>query len=137
MSPERLRRFFNKAEGGYRISKEVRDRCVFARQDVTRDPPFSKLDLVVCRNLLIYLNQATQRKVLGILHYALRPNGVLMLGGSESIGSRAELFATFAKKYQLYRKKGDGDVPRWNRYPGGAAGRRPYRPSRSAPKAPG
>ena len=111
VSPQRLRRFFNKSEGGYRISKEVRDRCVFARQDVTRDPPFSKLDLVICRNLLIYLNQATQRKVLGILHYALRPNGVLMLGGSESIGSRAELFAAFAKKSQLYRKKGDGSRP--------------------------
>ena len=111
VSPERLRRFFTRSEGGYRISKDVRDRCVFARQDVTRDPPFSKLDLVVCRNLLIYLNQATQRKVLGILHYALRPSGVLMLGGSESVGSRAELFATFAKKFQLYRKKGDGGSP--------------------------
>jgi len=111
VSSERLRRFFTKAEGGYRISKEVRDRCVFARQDVTRDPPFSKLDLVVCRNLLIYLNQATQRKVLGIFHYALRPHGVLMLGGSESVGSRAELFAIFAKKFQLYRKRGDGDRP--------------------------
>jgi len=111
VSPQRLRRFFSKSEGGYRISKEVRDRCVFARQDVTRDPPFSRLDLIVCRNLLIYLNQATQRKVLGIFHYALRPNGVLMLGGAESIGSRADLFATFAKKFQLYRKKGDGHRP--------------------------
>ena len=111
VSPERLRRFFTKSEGGYRISKEVRDHCVFAHQDVTRDPPFSKLDLIVCRNLLIYLNQATQRTVLGVFHYALRSDGVLMLGGSESIGSRAELFATFAKKFQLYRKKGDGDRP--------------------------
>jgi two-component system CheB/CheR fusion protein len=111
VSPQRLRRFFTRSGGGYRISKEVRDHCVFARQDVTRDPPFSKLDLIVCRNLLIYLNQATQRKVLGIFHYALRPSGVLMLGGSESIGSRADLFATFAKKAQLYRKKGDGNRP--------------------------
>jgi two-component system CheB/CheR fusion protein len=108
VSAERLRRFFSRFDGGYRISKEVRERCVFARQDVTRDPPFSRLDLVVCRNVLIYLNQATQRKVLGIFHYALNPDGLLMLGGSETIGARADLFTLFAKKFQLYQKKIEG-----------------------------
>jgi len=108
VSSDRLRRFFSRFDGGYRINKEVRERCVFARQDVTRDPPFSRLDLVVCRNLLIYLDQAAQRKVLGVFHYALKVNGLLMLGGSETTGSRADLFTLFAKKFQLYRKKLDG-----------------------------
>lgn len=109
VSADRLRRFFSRFDGGYRISKDVRERCVFARQDLTRDPPFSKLDLIVCRNVLIYLNQATQRKVLGVFHYALNPQGLLMLGGSESIGARADLFTLFAKKFQVYQKKVEGD----------------------------
>ena len=107
VSPERLRRFFTIFDGGYRINKDVRDRCIFARQDLTRDPPFSKLDLVVCRNLLIYLNQETQKKVLDVLHYALRAHGVLMLGRSESIGAKADLFTIIDKKAQLYSKKVD------------------------------
>ncbi|MES1205764.1 MAG: CheR family methyltransferase, partial [Pseudomonadota bacterium] len=109
ISAQRLRRFFSKVEGGYRINKDVRDRCVFARQDVTRDPPFSKLDLIVCRNLLIYLNQATQRRVLRLFHYALRFGGVMMLGASETIGSQTELFTPMAKRFQIYSKKVDGD----------------------------
>src|SRR5205085_5591953 len=112
VSPERLRRFFTTFDGGYRINKDVRDRCVFARQDVTRDPPFSKLDLIVCRNLLIYLNQATQRRVLGVFHYALRPEGILMLGRSENIGTQADLFGIVDKRYQLYGKKKLGTLHR-------------------------
>jgi two-component system, chemotaxis family, CheB/CheR fusion protein len=111
VSPARLRRFFTKFDGGFRINKDIRDRCVFARQDVTRDPPFSKLDLIVCRNLLIYLNQPTQRKVLGVFHYALRTEGVLMLGRSESIGSQADMFSVLDKKFQLYGKKVTGGRP--------------------------
>jgi two-component system, chemotaxis family, CheB/CheR fusion protein len=111
VSRERLRRFFTKFDGGYRINKEIRDRCVFAQQDVTRDPPFSKQDLIVCRNLLIYLNQPVQRKVLGVFHYALRPEGVLMLGRSETVGSQAELFSAIDKKFQLYGKKLTGGRP--------------------------
>jgi two-component system CheB/CheR fusion protein len=122
VSPARLRRFFIPFEGGHRINKAVRDRCVFARQDVTRDPPFSKLDLIVCRNLLIYLNQPTQRKVIGVFHYALRPDGVLMLGRSETIGPLTDLFAVSDKKFQLYGKKaGRGhpvmDFPRTQQLP--------------------
>ncbi len=110
VSPERLHRFFTRFDGGYRINKDVRDRCVFARQDVTRDPPFSKLDLIVCRNLLIYLNQATQRRVLSVFHYALRPEGILMLGRSENIGALADLFGIVDKRYQLYGKKKVGSA---------------------------
>ena len=111
VSPERLRRFFTRFDGGYRLNKDVRDRCVFARQDVTRDPPFSNQDLIVCRNLLIYLNQPVQRKVLGMFHYALRPEGVLMLGRSEAVGSQADLFSVIDKKFQLYGKKLTGGRP--------------------------
>jgi two-component system CheB/CheR fusion protein len=105
VGPERLRRFFIKVDGGYRIIKAVRERCVFARQDITRDPPFSKLHLVVCRNLLIYLEQTLQQKVIEVFHYALRPNGFLMLGRSETIGSNADLFNLTDKRFKLYRRK--------------------------------
>src|SRR5205085_879029 len=69
VSPERLRRFFNEVDGGYRISKAVRDIVIFARQDLTRDPPFSKLDLIVCRNVLIYLGPLLQQKLMSVFHY--------------------------------------------------------------------
>ncbi|HYE01913.1 MAG TPA: chemotaxis protein CheB [Phycisphaerales bacterium] len=105
VSPERLRRFFVRLEGGYQISKPIRERCVFARQDLTRDPPFSKLDLIVCRNVLIYLGQPLQQRIISIFHYALRPTGFLMLGGSETTGPHGELFAVVDKKHRIYRKK--------------------------------
>ena len=76
------------------IAKGIRDLCIFARQDVTRDPPFSRLDLVSCRNLLIYLDAAAQRRVMQVFHYALRPQGFLMLGPSESVGQASDLFET-------------------------------------------
>ncbi len=80
VSPERLERFFTKEDSHYRIARGLRDLCIFSRQDVTRDPPFSRLDLVSCRNLLIYLDAAAQRRVMQVFHYALRPTGFLMLG---------------------------------------------------------
>lgn len=106
VSLERLRRFFAKVEGHYRISKYIRDLCVFAKQDVTRDPPFSKLDLISCRNLLIYLGPALQKRVLPIFHYTLNPGGFLMLGVSESIGSFSNLFERVDQKYKIYSKTG-------------------------------
>src|SRR5215212_2999180 len=93
ISPEHLRRYFVKADGGYRVTKSIRDCCVFARQDLTRDPPFSRLDLISCRNVMIYLGTSLQRKVMAIFHYALRPHGYLLLGSSETIGNFAELFS--------------------------------------------
>src|SRR5207253_8572094 len=86
VSADRLRRFFVKTDGRYRVIKTIRDVCVFASQDVTRDPPFSKLDLVSCCNVLIYLSAALQERVIPVLHYALKPTGFLKLGPSESIG---------------------------------------------------
>ena len=92
VSPERLQRFFVKLDDHYQISKTIRDLCVFARHDVTRDPPFSRLGLVSCRNLLIYLDQTMQRQIIPLFHYSLNPNGFLVLGAAESIGTSSELF---------------------------------------------
>ena len=86
-------------------AKALRDMCVFARQDLTRDPPFSHLDLICCRNVLIYMDSALQRKLLSMFHYALKPQGVLVLGHAESIGYHSELFTLMNKKHKIYRKK--------------------------------
>ncbi len=108
---ELLRRYFIKVDGGYRVSTEVRERCVFARQDITRDPPFSKLDLVMCRNVLIYLSQAAQRKVTEVFHYALLPHGILTLGRSETIGPLPELFSVIDGRWKIYRRKSSSMQP--------------------------
>ena len=105
VSPERLRRFFTKGDGTYRVSKALRDCCVFARQNLTRDPPFSRLDLISCRNVMIYLGSVLQRKVMSIFHYALVPNGYLLLGSSETIGSYGDLFAIADRRHKIYRRK--------------------------------
>jgi two-component system CheB/CheR fusion protein len=105
VSPERLKRFFGRPEGGYQINKSTREMCIFAEQNVAKDPPFSNLDLISCRNLLIYLGPVLQRRVIPILHYALKPNGYLMLGSSESLGGFAEYFTPVDQKSNIYRKK--------------------------------
>jgi two-component system CheB/CheR fusion protein len=102
VSSERLARFFVKQNGHYRIAKSIRDLCVFARHDITRDPPFSRLDLVSCRNLLIYLDASAQRRVMGSFHYALYPKGFLLLGPSETVGSASHLFAVTDQHHRLY-----------------------------------
>jgi two-component system, chemotaxis family, CheB/CheR fusion protein len=105
ISPERLRRFFTKVDEGYRVSKGVRDLCVFAKQNLAADPPFSRMNLVACRNLLIYLGSDLQRKIMPILHYALRPSGFLFLGNAESVAGFPEFFAPVDKKHKIYVKK--------------------------------
>ena len=105
ISPERLRRFFVKTEQGYQVSKPVRELCVFARQNLIKDPPFSRMDLISCRNLMIYLGPVLQKKVIPILHYALNPSGYLMLGRSESIGEFVSLFSLVDKNSRIYSKK--------------------------------
>ncbi|HEX2642107.1 MAG TPA: CheR family methyltransferase, partial [Thermoanaerobaculia bacterium] len=105
VSPERLRRFFAEVDGSYRISKTIRDMCVFARHNVLTDPPFSQMDLISCRNLLIYLEPSLQQKVVPLLHYALKPAGFLLLGGSETIGSYRDLFEVADAKQKSYLKK--------------------------------
>ncbi|MEH2121123.1 CheR family methyltransferase [Nostoc sp.] len=106
VSPDRRRRFFNTLENGkYQISKTVRDLCVFARQDLGSDPPFSNLDLISCRNVLIYLDETLQKRILPIFHYSLKPTGFLLLGTSESIGKHSDLFTVIDKKHKIYAKK--------------------------------
>jgi two-component system CheB/CheR fusion protein len=105
ISPERLRRFFVEEEGGYRVSKMLRDMVVFARQNLISDPPFSRMDLISCRNLLIYLEPSLQKKAIPTFHYALKPGGVLFLGASESIGGFTDLFDPKDKKQKIYAKK--------------------------------
>jgi two-component system, chemotaxis family, CheB/CheR fusion protein len=109
ISPDRLKRFFLKTENGYRIAKAIRDLCVFAPHNVLKDPPFSRLDLISCCNLMIYLNTALQKKILATFHYALNPGGYLVLGKSETIGTSAQLFSAVEKKYKVFaRKKSTG-----------------------------
>jgi two-component system CheB/CheR fusion protein len=105
VSPERLRRFFTKTDGRYQVSKSIREMVIFARQNVAMDPPFSNLDLITCRNVLIYLGPILQRKVLPLFHHALRPTGYLMLGSSETVGGSADLFRIVDKKHRIYSKK--------------------------------
>jgi two-component system CheB/CheR fusion protein len=104
VSPERLRRFFVQDEYGYRVGKEIRETVVFAPQNVTMDPPFTKLDLLICRNLLIYLDRGMQKKLIPLFHYSLNSGGVLFLGSAETIGAFTDLFAPLAGKARFYRR---------------------------------
>jgi len=106
VSEERLRRFFVQEERGYRVCKEIREMVIFAPQNLVMDPPFTKLALVSCRNLLIYLTPELQKKLLPLFHYSLNPEGFLLLGSAETIGSSTEMFTPLAGKLRLYRRLG-------------------------------
>ena len=103
VTPERLRRFFTKDDAGYKVKKDIRDLVVFAVQNVIKDPPFTRLDLLSCRNLMIYLETELQNRLIPNFHYALRPKGVLFLSTSESITSRPDLFTSLDRKWKFYR----------------------------------
>ena len=111
ISAARMRHFFIRADGGYQITKSVREMCVFARQDLTRDPPYSRLDLAACRNVLIYMEPMLQKRVMRVLHYALKPHGFLILGKSESISGFSDLFTPVGRKHKIYSKKSSGTRP--------------------------
>jgi two-component system, chemotaxis family, CheB/CheR fusion protein len=108
VSPERLQRFFTRQDRGYRVSRELRDMIVFTDHDLLADPPFSRIDLVSCRNLLIYLQPEEQRRVLSQFHFALREGGYLFLGVSETIGQLAEFFEPVASVLRIFRRIGYG-----------------------------
>ncbi len=112
VSPERLKRFFVKVGDSYQIGKPVRDRCVFARHDLGRDPPFSRLDLISCRNVLIYMSTALQGRVLSLFHYALKPAGFLLLGKSETPGSTGRLFVQDDHRCKIYSRNPAAAVAR-------------------------
>jgi len=105
VSPERLRRYFIQEENGYRVGKEVREMVTFATQNVIMDPPFTKLDILVCRNLLIYLEPELQKKLLALFHYSLNPGGVMFLGSAETVGSFTDLFAPLHAKSRIFRRR--------------------------------
>ena len=105
VSPERLRRFFRRTTGGYRVSESIRETVLFAPHSLLKDPPFAHLDLVTCRNLLIYLQRGLQQRVLELFHYALEPGGVLFLGTSETADAAAELFRAESKEARIYRRR--------------------------------
>lgn len=105
VSPARLRRFFVEEEGGYRVAKPLREMVVFARQNLISDPPFSHIDLISCRNLLIYLEPSLQQKAIPTFHYALNPEGFLFLGASESIAGFTNLFEPVDRKHKIFARK--------------------------------
>ncbi len=106
VTPERLDRYFVSEAGGYRVSKEIREMVIFAPQNVLSDPPFTKLDILACRNLLIYLGAELQKKLLPLFHYSLNPGGILFLGSAESIGGCTDLFAPLDAKSRVYQRIG-------------------------------
>ncbi len=106
VSPERLNRFFIKKAAGWKINEEIRQMIVFALQDLIKDPPFTKLDMVSCRNVLIYFDTMLQKKVLPIFHYSLKPGGILFLGSSETIGDHSDMFSLVDRKWRIFKAKG-------------------------------
>ena len=104
VSPERLERFFVLENGKYRITKEIREMMIFAQQDMVMDPPFTKLDILICRNLLIYLEGELQKKLMPLFHYSLKPGGLLFLGSAETVGNFTNLFGAEDDKFRIYRR---------------------------------
>jgi two-component system CheB/CheR fusion protein len=105
VNPQRLKRFFIKEENGFRIKKDIREDVVFAIQNVIKDPPFTRLDIISCRNLMIYIEPELQNKLIPLFHYSLKPGGILFLGPSESIGGFSDLFPVIDKKWKFYQRK--------------------------------
>jgi two-component system CheB/CheR fusion protein len=127
VSKERLKRYFVKDGDFYQIRRELRDIIVFSVQDVLKDPPFSRLNLLCCRNLLIYLNADAQKKLLPLFHYTLNPNGILMLGSSESIGGFSNLFQVKVKKWKIFkRKEVPGALHKIVEFPSGSVNNEPH-----------
>ena len=120
LTPARLQRFFTKEDGSYRIKKDIRDLVVFATHNVLTDAPFTKMDLLSCRNLLIYLDSTAQHRLLPLFHYALKPKGILFLGSSETIGESERLFTVIDRKWKLFRRTSEpGEFPHLERFTGG------------------
>jgi two-component system CheB/CheR fusion protein len=135
VSPERLRRFFAKVGGHYQISKAIREMCVFARHDLTRDPPYSRMDLISCRNVLIYLEPRLQERVFATFHYALRAEGFLVVGPAETAGTSSPLFSAVDEKHRIYSRKAATGPPRFLTVVRAAGPSRPGAAERT-PKAP-
>lgn len=105
VSPERLKKFFNKIDSSYQVKEEVREICIFAKHNFLKDPPFGKMDFISCRNVFIYMQPYLQKKALHTFHYSLKKNGYLLLGKSENISNVPELFSTIEKTHKIFMKK--------------------------------
>ena len=134
VSPERLRRFFTKVDVHYQVNPAIRELCTFARHDLCRDPPFSHLDLVSCRNVLIYLDAVMHRRIIPLFHYALRPGGLLMLGTAETLGTSADLFTVVDHHHKLYAKVTSAVRPPVDFTLRAPVGEEPERQPRGAPR---
>src|SRR5258708_10129043 len=110
---DRLAQFFVKSNGKYQVTQAIRDMCTFARQDLTQDPPFSRIDLISCRNVLIYLEPLLQKRIVASFHYALKDKGFLLLGKSETLNAFPDLFTLVEKKGKFYRKKAVATSPQF------------------------
>jgi two-component system CheB/CheR fusion protein len=138
VSEERLKRFFTKEERGYRVRKEIRELVIFAPQNLIMEPPFTKLDILSCRNLLIYLTSEVQKKLIPLFHYSLNPGGILFLGSAETIGDGTGLFAPLGGKSRLFRRTESVLRPEPVVFPSSfSAGPPSGTETRPAPKSPG
>jgi two-component system CheB/CheR fusion protein len=125
VSPERLNRFFVKTEDGYRVSKEIREMVVFAQHNLLMHPPFTKIDIISCRNLLIYMDAELQKKILKLFYYSLNNNGIMLLGSSEALGSNINLFKPLDAKLRIYNRLNDAHVPDLLNFPSSFAHEKP------------
>ncbi|MES2149525.1 MAG: chemotaxis protein CheB [Pseudomonadota bacterium] len=123
VSEARLQRYFVQEDGGYRIGKEIREMVIFAPQNLVMDPPFTKLDLLTCRNLLIYLEADLQKRLLPLFHYSLKADGFLVLGSAETVGASADLFTAWPGKNRIYRRKESALRPEPVEFPAALYGR--------------
>src|SRR5713101_2450506 len=130
--PERLARFFVKSNGSYQVTQSIRDMCTFARQDLTQDPPFSRIDLISCRNVLIYLEPLLQKRVLAAFHYALKDKGFVLLGKSETLNAFPDLFTLAEKKGKFYRKRAAANNPQFRAAAGHDRAGHPGKPIKPA-----
>ena len=104
VSPDRLNRYFISSEDGYRIKTEIREMVVFAQHNIILHPPFTRIDILSCRNLLIYMDPDLQKKLIGLFYYSINPEGIMMLGSSETLGNQSHLFTPVDSKLKIYKR---------------------------------
>jgi chemotaxis methyl-accepting protein methylase/archaellum component FlaC len=136
VSPARLTRFFTKEDHGYRVRREIREMVIFAPQNIILDPPFTKLDLLSCRNLLIYLTAEVQKKLMPLFHYSLTPGGLLLLGSAETVGSSTELFASVSAKARIFKRTETVQRPVQVEFPASFKVGKPFGPESAQPTKP-
>ena len=136
VSAERLKRFFTKEDHGYRVRREIREMVIFAPQNIIMDPPFTKLDLLSCRNLLIYLTTEVQKKLMPLFHYSLTPGGLLLLGSAETVGSSTDLFASVSAKARIFKRTETVQRPVQVEFPASFKVGKPFGPESAQPAKP-